>query len=549
MDRNQMLFEQMPFIDIERSKFNIDWKHLSTMNSGKLVPFFVDMDGLPGETIKIKTSLLARMQTPIYPVMDNAYIDTYYFAIPYRLVWKHWKEFNGENKNSAWYQPTEYMIPMFKTDTDHTVQVNSINDYMGIPTGVAGIEFSQLPVRAYILTWNEWFRDQNLTAPLQDYTDDSDRTIDGTAVTGGTCCDVYKFHDYFTSALPDAQKSASPVSMPLGTTAPVIGNGNGMMLTQGTGDYALASFNNIGFWASNTTTATPIGTTTAINNDQGIQNLKITGLSTDANKSGLIADLTSATAATINALRLAFATQRILEKDARGGTRYTEILSNHFGVKSPDGRQQRPEYLGGAVRVPINMQQVVQTSETTANSPLAETGAYSATANEDESFTYSMTEHTIILGLCCIRTNHTYQNGLAKQWSRKRRLDFYWPSLAHIGEQPILNKEIYADGSSTDDEVFGYQEAWAEYRHMPNRISGEMRSSYAQSLDAWHYGDDFTSLPVLSTDFLIETPTNIDRTLAVQSELQNQFLVDFYLEIEKYVPMPVRSIPGLVDHF
>lgn len=546
MDRNEMLFEQMPFIDIERSKFQIDWKHLTTMNAGKLVPFYVDMDGLPGETIKIKTSLLARMQTPIYPVMDNAYIDTYFFAIPYRLIWEHWKEFNGENKNSAWYQPTEYMIPMFKTDANNTVQVNSINDYMGIPTGIAGLEFSQLPTRAYILTWNEWFRDQNLTAPLTDYTDDADRVIDGTAVTGGTCCDVYKFHDYFTSALPDTQKSASPITMPLGTTAPVLVTSNGTYNTGGTADGLYNSSVISSGGAFNITSGA-----TKLNElpTDAYTNWGIWDTSTTNGENTLFTDLTKATAATINALRLAFATQRILEKDSRNGSRYTEILAGHFGVKSPDGRQQRPEYLGGAIRIPVNMQQVTQTSETTENSPLAETGAFSLTANQDEGFTYSMTEHTIILGLCCIRTDHTYQNGLAKQWSRKRRLDFYWPSLAHIGEQPILNKEIYAQGTSADDEVFGYQEAWAEYRHMPNRLSGEMRSTYARSLDPWHYGDDFTSLPVLSTQFLIEKPDNIDRTLAVQSSLQNQFLVDFYLDIEKYMPMPIRSIPGLIDHF
>lgn len=549
MDRNTMLFEQMPFIDIERSKFQIDWKHLTTMNAGKLVPFYVDMDGLPGETIKIKTSLLARMQTPIYPVMDNCYIDTYYFAIPYRLVWEHWKEFNGENKNSAWVQPTEYMVPMFTTDATHKVEVNSINDYMGIPTGVAGLQFSQLPIRAYILTWNEWFRDQNLTAPLTDYVDDADRVIDGTAVTGGECCDVYKFHDYFTSCLPDAQKSSSPVSMPLGTTAPVVGNGMTVGFTNGSENVGIRSATgSVTVNYMNTAYGSNVGQVTSGGKSFSLNESGI-GITTDPEKSGMYADLTTATAATINALRLAFATQRILEKDARGGTRYTEILSNHFGVKSPDGRQQRPEYLGGAIRIPVNMQQVTQTSETTQNSPLAETGAFSLTANQDEGFTYSMTEHTIILGLCCIRTDHTYQNGLAKQWSRKRRLDFYWPSLAHIGEQPVLNKEIFAQGTDADNEVFGYQEAWAEYRHMPNRISGEMRSSYERSLDPWHYGDDFTSLPVLSTEFLIEKPDNVDRTLAVQSSLQNQFLVDFYLDIEKYMPMPVRSIPGLIDHF
>lgn len=526
-------FALLPQNKMQRSKFEIETTHKTTFNAADLIPFYVDMDVLPGDTFKIELSTLIRMTTPMKPVMDNCYADIYFFFIPNRLVWKHWKEFNGENKNGAWTQTTEYVIPQFTTPTGGA-KTGTLMDYMGIPINVAGIKFSKLPIRAYILTWNEWFRDQNVTAPLTDEVDDTDSTADNTlSIHGGLPCKVYKYHDYFTSALPEPQKGTA-ITTPLGITAPVVTNSK------------TVNANINGTQASMAVTPGPSGTIANV-----VANASV-GQSSFAfkfgNESGLFTDLTQATAATINALRLAFATQRILEKDARGGTRYTEIVRQHFGVTSPDARQQRPEYLGGK-RIPINMNQVIQNSETSEQSPLGDTGAMSITGDQQNAFTYSSTEHGIILGLICVRQDHTYQQGLFKGWSRRRRLDFYWPALANIGEQPILNKELYAQGNTEDDEVFGYQEAWAEYRYKPARISGELRSTYSKPLDSWHYGDKYDDMPVLSTEFLQETPLYIDRTLVIQSSLQNQFIADFYMKVTAVRPMPVYSVPGLIDHF
>ncbi len=531
-------FSLLPRNNMQRSKFIIETTHKTTFNASDLIPFYVDMDVLPGDTFKMNMSTIIRMTTPVKPVMDNCYADIYFFFIPNRLVWNHWKEFNGENKNGAWVQSTEYVIPQFTTPSGGA-KTGTLMDYMGIPVNVAGIKFSKLPIRAYILTWNEWFRDQNVTAPLADEVDDTDSTADNTlSIKGGLPCKSYKFHDYFTSALPEPQKGTA-VSTPLGTKADIygytsrFGNGNGP-----SGEPVLTATTRVN-GSDNIATGggTAESTRQYYTNDSGAHKIP-----------NAYADLTTATAATINALRLAFATQRILEKDARGGTRYTEIVRQHFGVTSPDARQQRPEYLGGK-RIPINMNQIIQNSETTEQSPLGDTGAMSITGDSDDMFTYSSTEHGIILGLITIRQDHTYQQGLQKGWSRRRRLDFYWPSLANIGEQPILNKELYAQGNKTDDEVYGYNEAWAEYRYKPSRISGEFRSTYSKPLDVWHYGDLYEELPILSTEFLQETPEFIDRTLQVQSSLQNQFIADFYMKITAVRPMPIYSIPGLIDHF
>lgn len=525
-------FAMLPKNNMERSKFVIEHTHKTTFNAAKLIPFFVEQDVLPGDTFSITMSSIVRMTTPLKPVMDNCYMDTYFFFIPNRLVWEHWKEFNGENKNGAWTQETEYQVPQFTTPTGGA-QTGTIMDYMGIPVNVAGISFSKLPIRAYVLTWNEWFRDQNVTAPLTDETDDTDSEASNTlSIHGGVPLNVYKYHDYFTSALPQPQKGGA-VSMPLGTTAPVIGNGSTTNLP-----ITMATEPNKGMLAL----SVPI-------NDASTQNIQGTIVESGANgNTNLIADLTQATAATINALRLSFATQRILEKDARGGTRYTEVIRQHFGVISPDARQQRPEYMGGK-RIPINIQQVIQNSSTDTTSPLGYTGAMSITGDTEKVFTKSFTEHGIILGLLAVRQDHTYQQGLERSWSRRRRLDFYWPSMAHLGEQPIYMKELYAKGTDADNEVFGYQERWAEYRYKPNRISGELRSTYSKPLDSWHYGDMYEDAPVLSTEFLQETDEYINRTIAVSSSLQNQFIADIYMQITAIRPMPLYSIPGLIDHF
>lgn len=551
-------FEMLPHNNFERSKFSISQTHKTTFNAGKLIPFFVEQDVLPGDTFKIDTSLIIRMTTPMFPVMDNCYLDLYYFFIPNRLLWKHWKDFNGENRNGAWKNTTEYEVPHFKVE-QKPISKGTIADYMGVPINKTNFTFSQLPIRAYVLTWNEWFRDQNVTAPIEENTEDNDITINNDKPEqGGIPLDVYKYHDYFTSALPEPQKGEA-IRMPIGKDAIVKTKSED------------AKINDIHLWTfKDTTTENPAVRPSVAYNPRAWFYNNTSMLTYDdkqkRNNSGekaphkdipkdaeipyeLIADLTQATAATINALRLATQTQRIFEKDARGGTRYTEIIRNHFGVTSPDGRQQRPEYLGGK-RIPITINQVLQTSSTDSTSPQGNTGAFSLTGDSDESFTKSFTEHGIILGLACVRQDHTYQQGLERGWSRRRRFDYYLPTLAHLGEQPIYMKELYLSGDSVKDmEVFGYQERWAEYRYKPNRISGELRSTYNKPLDAWHYGDKYEDRPILSTEFLIETPKYIDRSLSVQSNLQDQFIADFYIDITAVRPMPIYSVPGMLDHF
>ena len=529
-------FALLPKNQMERSKFKIEHTHKTTFNAAQLIPFFIEQDVLPGDTFSIDTSFLIRMTTPMKPTMDNCYADIYYFAVPNRLVWQHWKEFMGENRNGAWTQLTQYTVPQLTTPTGGA-STGTIMDYMGIPIGIANLSFSALPFRAYTLIYNEWFRDQNLQAPLTEYIDDTNRTASNTTPElGGLPVNVFKYHDYFTSALPEPQKG-SAITMPLGTNAPIKFNSSDLTIPSTSTYTKNTSLND----EPATIARTSAGNLTILGGDFS------TTLATQT-ATNIYADLTNATAATINALRLSFATQRILEKDARGGTRYTEVIKNHFNVTSPDARQQRPEYLGGE-RVPININQVLQTSSTDSTSPQGNTGAWSMTGNVNKSFTKSFTEHSIIIGLICVRQDHTYQQGLERGWSRKHRLDYYWPSLAHLGEQPIYNKELYAQGTSADDEVFGYQERWAEYRYKPNRISGELRSTYATPLDVWHYGDKYNSLPVLSSAFLQETPDYIDRTIEVAHTLQNQFIADFFVDITAVRPMPIYSVPGLIDHF
>lgn len=537
MHRNEdNRFNIAPTVNIERSKFIIHQNHKTTFNMGKLIPFYVDTDVLPGETYKCETALFMRMQTPLYPTMDNLYIDTYYFYIPHRIVWDNWKGFNGENEHGAWKITTEYEIPMVKV-TDTAIVKGQIADYFGIPKGVTGdtIMYNKLALNAYHLTWNEWFRDQNVTAPIEIDRSDNDIVHGTTSETGGEPLPVYKFHDYFTSALPEPQKG-EPVSLPLGTEAPILGVG--VSVASNTGASATNAIQSDG-------SIIPAGTQGYLLGAQWVAKSQGSGTGVAPE---IYADLSQATAATINALRLATQTQRFMEKDARGGTRYTEVIRTHFGVTSPDSRQQRPEYLGGQ-RTPINMEQVEQTSSTDAESPLGATGAFSITTALNEDFTKSTTEHGTIIGLLCVRQQHTYQQGLNRMWTRRRRLDMYDPVLAHIGEQPIYNYEIYADGSGADLEVFGYKEAWSEYKHKPNIVTGELNSTYAQATDQWHYGDDYDSLPVLSTEWMIETKEYLDRTLLFTSENNDQFLADIEVRMIKHSPMPYHSIPGWLDHF
>ena len=550
MDRNtEAPYGEIDTIEVPRSTWNRDFIHKTTFNAGLLVPFYVNTDIIPGTTIKNRTSVVIRMSTPIRPIMDNIYLDTYYFKCSKFWYWEHFKSQMGENPNGAWTQEIEYITPTINVTTAYGP--NDLACYIGEPINVTGISYDRLIVSAYIDIWNNWFRDQNLQAPIAFDTSDNDLDSDGTIKTGYGLLPVCKTHDYFTSCLPAPQKGQA-VSMPLGTTAAVIGNGYTLGLTDGiningiySGDYDRPFIG----WQPGGTVEPKTKVGVSINQLDVDGSRKVVGVTNNPGYSGLIADLSAATAATINALRLATATQRTLEKDARFGTRYREILRGQWGVTASDEALLVPEYMGGK-KIPINIETVLQNSQTTEQDPLGQTGAFSVTTDWNEDFTKSFTKHDMIIGVCCVRIgSHTYQQGQPKQFKRPRRFDHYHPSFAHIGNQPVYNYEIYAQGNATDNEVFGYKEAWQEYMYTPNRISGQMLSTYAQSLDVWHFGDDYDSLPVLSDQWIRESTSNIDRTLAVTSSVSNQFIADFYVEQTVSAPIPLNRVPGLIDHY
>lgn len=541
MDRNtETAYAELDTIEIKRSMWQRSKTHKTSFNAGYLIPFYVNMDIIPGTTIKNKTSMIIRMSTPLDPVMDNLYCDTYWFKCSKFWYWEHFRAMLGENEMGAWTQEVEYTEPKIKTNTTRPTTVNDMSTYLGIRPGVANLEYSKLVVSAIIDIWNNWFRDQNLQAPIQIDKTDADLDVDGTINTGCGLLPVQKFHDYFTSALPEPQKG-NAISTPLGTTAPVTITSNDQDIYLKVADGTEGSFKSI-----NNTLSNDAFTGTGVPGNISGKNAPFkfgsqVGLTATA-------DLTQATAATINALRLAFATQRILEKDARFGTRYREILKGHFGVTASDESLLVPEYLGGT-RTPINIETVLQNSSTNETSPLGETGAVSVTAITNEDFTKSFTKDDILIGVLCVRADHTYQQGLPRQYTRTRRLDRYWPALAHIGNQPIYNYEIFAQGNEQDNEVFGYKEAWQEYLYEYNMISGELLSEAPQSLDVWHYGDDYESLPVLSDEWIREPQKFIDRTLAVNSEKHHQFIADIIVEQTVAAPIPLNRVPGLIDHF
>lgn len=548
MNRNvESHFALLPNADIRRSQFDRSSSVKTSFNVGDVIPFYLD-EVLPGDTFKVKTSKVVRLQTLITPMMDNIYLDTYFFFVPNRLVWNHWKEFNGENTESAWLPTTEYEIPQITSPATDGWKVGTVADYFGIPTGVPGLSVNALPFRAYALIMNEWFRDENLSDPLVVPLDDA--TVAGVN-TGAYITDVAKgglpfvaakYHDYFTSCLPAPQKGPD-VTIPVAEAAnlPVLPLSETHIFS------STSPANNMG-WSALDGSLSWAGTWRNPNDG-----LHVDPLGSTANPYVVPNNLWAvqsgvASAATINQLRLAFQIQKLYEKDARGGTRYTEILKTHFGVTSPDARLQRPEYLGGN-RIPININQIVQQSATTEGStPQGNPVGLSLTTDNHSDFTKSFTEHGFILGLMVARYDHTYQQGLDRMFSRKSRFDYYWPVFANIGEQAVYNKEIYAQGSAADDEVFGYQEAWADYRYKPNRVTGEMRSSYAQSLDVWHLADDYSVLPSLSDSWIREDKSTVDRVLAVQSSVSNQLFADIYVENRCTRPMPMYSIPGLIDH-
>lgn len=536
MDRNNLAYSEIDTIECPRSTWNRNWTHKTSFNAGYLVPFMVDLDILPGTTIKNRTSIVVRMSTPLDPTMDNLYLDTYYFKCSHFWYWEHFKAQMGENPNGAWAQTIEYTTPQINISTALTV--NDALTYMGIPIGITGVSVSKIPMSAYIDIWNNWFRDQNLQAPIQIDTTDANLTSDGTINTGVGLLPVNKTHDYFTSCILDGQKG-NPVTLPLGTTAPI--------------QYGEPIPGNIITTTSLPTSGTQVGigvTTFTSNNSQLTRG--VMGYENSNSASSIIsleANLSEALAASVNAVRLAFATQRILEADARYGTRYREILRGQWDVTASDETLLVPEYLGGK-RIPINIETVLQQSSTDSTSPLGKTGAFSVTADINEDFTKSFTKHDILIGVCCVRVGqHTYQQGIARQFKRDRRFDHYHKQFAHIGNQPIYNYEIYATGTNTDNQVFGYKEAWQEYLYKPSRISGMLLSTYDQSLDTWHYGDDYASLPVLSDEWIRETRSNIDRTLAVSSDVTHQFIMDVYIEQTVSAPIPLNRVPGLIDHF
>ncbi len=530
-------FSQVPNVTIGRSKFNRSHVLKTTFDEGKLIPIFVD-EVLPGDSFKLKVTTFTRMATPIFPVMDNLYLETFFFFVPMRLIWDNFQKFMGEQENPG--DSTDYLIP----SASLSVNSGTLLDYFGLPLTSSGktINSSVLPFRAYWLIWNEWFRDENLQDSAPVYKGDSSHIWYSASSSSSTvngfnwfdCAPRGKRYDYFTSCLPWPQKGPG-VELPLGSVAPVT-----------------TSNLNLGpSFASEYPTSYDayLGYSNSVGSDSGVTTQALASVAKNQSSSapyyGMIADLSQATAVTINSLRQAFQLQRYYEKDARGGTRYIEKIKSHFGVTSPDARLQRPEYLGGHSDR-ININPVVQTSSTDSTSPQGNLSAFGVSGARYHGFSKSFVEHGYIIGLANVRADLTYQQGLNRMWSRKTVLDFYWPSFAHLGEQAVLNKEIYAQGNSQDDEVFGYQERYGEYRYKPSMITGKFRSTYAQSLDAWHFSQKFENLPTLSNQFIQDNPP-ISRCLAVPSE--PHFLMDAFFDLKCVRPLPLFGTPGLIDHF
>nr|WAE43832.1 MAG: major capsid protein [Microviridae sp.] len=526
-------FSMVPHADIERSSFDRSHGHKTTFDSGFLIPVFVD-EALPGDTFNLSMTAFARLATPIKPVMDNMFMNSFFFFVPNRLIYDDWQHMMGEQDNPG--DSTDFVVPQITAPAGPGYAVGDLADYMGIPTGVSSLSHSALWMRAYNLIWNSWFRDQNLQDAVQ--------------VPKGAGPDNFslyvplrrgKRHDYFTSCLPWPQKdNGNPVLLPLGSSAPVTVSGNGVGYGTNVEGNDTSVGEDLGFLLGASTGPLTAQTPDAGGGPKARIPVPISFTSTGT------ADLSAATSATINAIREAFQLQRLYERDARGGTRYTEIVRSHFGVVSPDSRLQRPEYLGGG-ESPVGMHPIAQTSATVAGvTPQGNLSAFSTTNLSGHGFTKSFTEHGVIIGLVSVRADLSYQQGLNRMWSRSTRWDYFWPALAHLGEQAVLNKEIFADGSGSDDLVFGYQERYAEYRYKPSLITGQFRSTFAQSLDVWHLAQDFALLPVLGDSFIQDNPP-IGRVIQVPTE--PQFLFDSFFNLKCARPMPVYSVPGMIDHF
>ena len=530
----QHRFSEVPNVEVPRSQLDRSFGHKTTFDAGYLIPVFVD-EALPGDTFNLSMTAFARLATPIKPIMDNMFLDSFYFSVPLRLVWDNFEKFMGAQDNPG--DTTDFTVPQIE-NSQAALTTGSIYDYMGLPindaTLTAGIDFNALHLRAYNLIWNEWYRDQNMQDSVVVETDDGpDSDADYEILRRG------KRHDYFTSCLPWPQKGDA-VSLPLGSTAPIIGIGK----SNTTYGQSL-----VDVWETDETVQQLYTDSSVVSGETEDRTFYIEESIEMAGRPGIYADLTNATAATINELRQAFQVQKMLEKDARGGTRYTEKIRAHFGVTSPDARLQRPEYLGGGSTA-INISPVTNTSgntggsENTFQGDLAAIGTVSA---HGHGFVHSFTEHCVVIGLVCVRADLTYQQGLERMWSRRTREDFYWPSLAHIGEQAVLTQEIYTTGvDAADGVVFGYQERYGEYRYKPSKISGLYRSGATDTLDIWHLSQEFGAPPTLDDTFIVENPP-IDRVIAVPSE--PHFLFDSFFSFRCARPMPVFGVPGLIDHF
>lgn len=543
-------FSDAPAMYMKRTKFDRSHVYKTTFNSGKLIPVFVD-EILPGDTTRMSVNYFARLATPIKPIMDNIYLDWFFFFVPNRLVWEHWQNFCFEQEDPD--DSTDYIIPtVTATGNSNNSYVGSLWDYFGLPVNTSGniSGISALPFRCVYLIWNEWFRDENLQKSVKIQKGDTNEVLNsaraaeqpswvftkGTDIVPGLACPPRgKRHDYFTSALPWTQKGPG-VNISLSGDAPVIGNGQRLGLSPNSADSDVGYIN----------MTNNVGAVLRDSGDSEWESWQAAFVTSDRSKSGLLADLSKVSAVTINGLRTAFQMQKFYERLARGGSRYTEVLRSFFGVVSPDARLQRPEFLGSFTKM-VNVNPIAQTSATDSTSPQGNLSAYGVTAAGFHGFTKSFVEHGYIIGFVCARADLTYQQGINKMWIRSTVYDFYWPTFAHLGEQAVELREIYAQGTTDDSIVFGYQERYAEYRYKPSQITGKFRSSVTGgNLDVWHLSQYFKNAPTLNEEFIVENPP-IKRIIAVQDE--PEFLLDIGFRYTTVRPMPMFGTPGLVDHF